>query len=77
MQSLNQWLLLSFFYFNDFLHFNITLMIGVFFSYLFVPSLRQNTWKSSAAIAGKFHPRSGMYYRGKNIRCLLSASFMM
>ena len=51
MQSLNQWLLLSFFYFNDFLHFNIPLMIGVSLSsYSFVPSLLQNTQKGSAAI---------------------------
>ena len=51
MQSLDHCLLLPFFYSNDFLHFNIPLLIGVFlFSYSFVPSLRQNTWKCSAAI---------------------------
>ena len=51
MPSLDQCLLSSSFYFNDFLHFDIPLMIGVFlFSYSFVPSLRQNTQKSSAAI---------------------------
>ena len=51
MQSLSQCLLLSFFYFNEFLHFNSPLMIRVFlFSYLFVPSLRQNNQKSSAVI---------------------------
>ena len=51
MQSLSQCLLSSFFYFNDFLHVNIPLMMGVFlFSYLFVSCLQQNTQKCSAAI---------------------------
>ena len=51
MQSLNQCLLSSFFYFSDSLHFNTPLMIGVLlFSYLFVSSLWQNTQKSSGAI---------------------------
>ena len=75
MQSLSQYFLLSLFYFNDFLHFNIPwrLMFSYFLIRSFITAKRPK--KFCSHWVGEFYPRSCMCYCGKNVKCLLSASF--